>query len=398
MKENNTIDWKKLLGFSLCTILSTSALGSNSVPYTHPPETQTQWIHFGGYYKNLFFTSETTSPRERFFADTQRIRLESNLRINDSCSVYLTYDNEVILNDFSATSDFDVIRQKNQKKLNFLDLDQVLKDNTHVYWQHRIYRGYLKYTGSSFRAFIGKQAIDWSRMRLYHPFDIFTAVSPLDIEKDEKLGTDALNIELFPEYFSSLNFIYIPHKNSAGSGFGIKLNRKVHDYDLSFFASEYKKDEVIGFGFDGYLGQAGFRGELTSTHTDKKRNFARIALGMDHNFTPKLYAVAEYFYNGGAEKDTDRFLNSYNFSRKAMSMKKHILGLGAEYEFSGVIKFANYLFYDFEGKSTFYNPELRYSLTSNLDFSCGIQSFWGSKKSEFGSYNPLYYAQLKYYF
>jgi hypothetical protein len=120
---------------------------------------------------------------------------------------------------------------------------------------------------------------------------------------------------------------------------------------------------------------------------------------MDYNFTPKVYAVAEYFYNGGAQKDPEQFLNSYAFSRQTLSIYKHILSTGIEYAATGILKLASYFFYDCQEKSFFYNPEIRYNITSNMDFSCGSQFFWGDKsKSEFGVYKNLYYTQLKWYF
>jgi len=353
---------------------------------------------FSGYYKNLFTTSKTTSTKEDFFADIERLRLEVEKQFSDFLSAKIAYDNEIILNDFSNTSDFELIRQNNQKNLAFLDGDNVISDRKHVYWKHSLYRAYLKYFSHSFQAVLGKQAIDWSRMRFYHPFDLFNTISPLDLEKDEKIGADAINLEFYPDSISLINLIYVPYKNTEKTSFGLRLSRKIQDYDLFLIAASNKKDKVAGFGFDGYLFKAGLRSELTYTKKDNKKNFLRGAIGLDHNFTSKIYTIAEYFYNGGAEKDPEQFLNSYEFSRRALSMKKHILGAGIEYELSGITKIANYLFYDFAGRSFFINPEIKSNIRANLDLSIGAQLFTGSDTSEFGLYHRLFYFQLKKYF
>lgn len=182
------------------------------------------------------------------------------------------------------------------------------------------------------------------------------------------------------------------------TSFGLKLTRKIQDYDFSFIAAETKKDEVAGISFDGYLKEAGLRGEFTFTRKDNKKEFLRGIFGTDFNFTPKIYTVVEYFYNGGAEKDTAQFFNSYEFSRQAISMKKHIIGSGLEYELSGITKLANYLFYDFEGESLFYNPELKCNVLTDLDLSLGLQMFVGDEMTEFGNYHRLFYIQLKKFF
>lgn len=355
-------------------------------------------VKFSGYYKNIAVASKTTSSREDFYFFTERLRLQTDVKFTDKLSANLTYDNELILNDFSGTSDFATVRQKNQKNLAFMDTDKTISDRKHTYWKHYLHRAYVKYTSPLLQCTLGKQAIDWSRMKFYYPFDLFNPVSPLDLEQDEKIGADALNLEYFPDSFSSINLVYAPHENSGRTSAGIKASRKIKDYDISIMAAESKKDEVFGAGFDGYLKEAGFRGEITYTKKDNRREFLRSCIGMDHNLTPKLYGLAEYFYNGGAESDAGNFLNSYEFSRQAITMKKHIFGTGLEYELSGITKLANYLYYDFKGKSIFLNPEFRYNILANLDFSLGLQAFFGGENSEFGSYQEAYYARLKYFF
>jgi hypothetical protein len=351
-----------------------------------------------GYYKNLFMTSKTTDTKEGYVLDINRLRLQLDTKFTDALSANITYDNDVLLNDFSNNSSFDLIRHKNQKELSLWDADRTITDKKHVYYRHSLYRAYMTYHTASFRAIIGKQAIDWSRMRMYHPFDLFNPISPLDIEKDEKMGADALNLEFAPQAFSSINLIYAPDESFDRTSLGLKLSKKIKDYDLSLIGADIKKDMAAGFGFDGYLWEAGLRGELTFTRRDNKRKFLRTIIGMDYNVTPKIYAIAEYFYNGGAEKDTAEFLNSYEFGREALTTRKHLLGAGLEYEISGITKFANYVFYDFEGTSLFYNPELKHNLFTNLDISLGAQLFTGDSDSEFGSYHRLVYAQVKKYF
>lgn len=355
-------------------------------------------LKFSGYYKNLFAASKTTSAKEGYFADTNRLRLQLDAKFTDVLSSNIAYDNDVIINDFSKTADFDLIRHKNQKELAWWDTDHTITDKKHVYWRHSLYRANIKYYKSPVQVIAGKQAIDWSRMRFYHPFDLFNPISPLDIEKDEKMGVDALNLEFTPQGFASINFICAPNRTMEKTSFGLKLSKKVRDYDLSLIAADIKKDKTAGFGFDGYLWEAGLRGELSFTKRDNKRKFFRGIVGLDHNFTPKLYTIAEYFYNGGAEKDAAQFLNSYEFSRRAITMRRHVLGGGAEYELTGITKLANYLFYDFEGNSLFYNPEIKHNLLTNLDLSLGAQLFTGDDDSEFGNYHALVYAQAKAYF
>lgn len=351
-----------------------------------------------GYYKNIFNYSKTISTKEDYYADTNRLRLQGDYKFNDNLSTCVIYDHMLMPNDFENTPDFDLVRQQQQKFLTAWGTDKIITDQSNFYEKQLIYRAFFKYVNEKTNIVLGKQAIDWSRMKFYHPWDIFNPISPLDIEKDEKIGIDAINADFFPTSLSSINIIYAPYKNNSRAGYGLKLSKKIADYDLSFIASQYRKERIFGIGFDGYIKDAGFRGEITTNKNPASSTFARVSVGMDYNFTPKLYALAEYFYNGGAAENAQSFLNSYELSRQAMTIKKNIAGAGVEYALTGITKLATYLFYDFEGRSIFANPEIRCNATTNLDLILGVQFFNGNSDSEYGNYHNLVYSEVKYYF
>ncbi len=369
------------------------------LPLALPAASAEDKLNFSGSYKNLFTSSKAACDNQTLYAVTQRLRLQIEPQLTDELSALIAYDNEFILSDFSRTADFGPVRQKNQKTLNFWDADKVMADRSHFYWKTGLYRAYLKYASKSLHCTAGKLAIDWSRMKFYGPLDIFNAVSPLDIERDERIGVDAVNLEYFPTGFSAIQLIYIPHKNDERSGIALKAGQKIKDYDLGINVSYYKKELMAGASFDGYIKDAGLRGEVSFHRPDDRREFIRAAIGSDYNFNPKLYGVFEYFFNGGRAADAAQFSGSYEYSRQRLTLFKHILSAGLEYALSGITKLCGYLFYDCQKKSFFYNPEIRYNVLSNLDFTCGAQLFSGSDtQSEFGGYNNLYYAQLKFYF
>lgn len=390
MKPLNQLLYKAfILSFFLCLFYAPPAIAAE----------EDKQLDIGGYYKNLFTTSKTTSTIEEFVSCLQRVRIKANKKFTDKISATVMYDNEVLLNDFSHTPDFDIIKQQNQRSLAFWDADHVLFDERHLYWKHGIYRAYLQYHTPSLQCILGKQAIDWSRMRFYHPFDLFNPISPLDIEGDEKFGVDAINVEYYPEEFMMFNLIYAPHRDREQQAAGLRFLTKFHDYDIFLMGAEVKKDKIIGCGFDGYIKEAGFRGELTLTYKDDHDKFLRSALGLDYSFSPKLYGLIEYFYNGDAKIiNAGSFLGSYEFSRRALSITKHILGAGLEYEFSGITKLNNYVFCDFEGESIFYNPEFKWNVQTNTDLSVGAQVFEGDDESEYGNYHNLFYTELKLFF
>lgn len=355
-------------------------------------------LEISGYYKNIFYQTKSLYTKEDIFADTGRLRLEFKKEI-EPWQFFLSVDNEAIINDFANTSDFKFIRSKIQDNLTAIDLDKVSVDNEHLYLKHSVYRAYLKYYRPEFQVVLGKQSIDWGRMRFYSPLDLFNSLAPTEVEPDERIGIDALNLNFSSQDFSGLNLILAPAKNSGEASFGARLFHKIETFDCALIAASIRKDKVLGFLFDGYLRDAGFRGEFSYTKQDNKREFPRVSLGLDYNFFAKLHLLFEQFFNGGNDdNDATALTSSYSLSRKILSLKKHLSNLGITYELTPLVKLDNFIVYDWDGKSVFLNPQLRYNIFENTDISLGAQFFQGRSNSEFGDYQNAYYLQVKLFF
>jgi hypothetical protein len=351
-----------------------------------------------GYFKTLHNSSRSQSTKEDFFITTNRLRLEFNKQINP-WQFYLTLDNEALIHDAENLPEMDLIRSRSQDQLATIDLDKTSVDNEHLYLRHSIYRAYVKYYQPEFQAVVGKQSIDWGRLRFYSPADIFNAVGALDIEHDERVGIDAVNLNFTPEAFAGVNVVAAPAETSGESSGGIKIFKTISTYDAALIAASVNKDQIYGVLFDGYLKSAGFRGEITHTIQDGGRTFPRAGLGLDYTFNDKLYALVEYFYNGGHDdNDPDALTSSYRASRQILSLKKHLTSIWLKYSLTALFDFNQYIIYDTDGRSVVINPELSYDIAQNIDLSLGIQYYSGNAGSEFGDSQNLYYAEFKWFF
>ena len=352
---------------------------------------------FSGYYKILTAFSKSTTTKEGIYFALQRLRLQFNPKLGKNLELNLVYDHEFLLNDFSHTPQFDLIRQKDQKNFAFFDADKVISDTDHFYEDHLLFRGYLKFESPHSRWTFGKQLIDWGRMRFYSPLDIFNPPIPTDLEADERVGFDALNIELSSDNFSGLNLIYGPGREEDEQSFGLRLFKKIKTYDTFFIAAKHEEEKILGFGFDGYLLNAGLRGEFSYTKDGKER-YPRAALGVDYNFPNQIYVDLEYFYNGAANGDFGAFSTSLVEQRQRLSLKKDLISAMVTYEITPLLKCKGLAIYDIIGKSAFLNPELRYNIRKDLDVACGAQFFFETPDSEFQDSNNVYYLELKYFF
>ncbi len=363
-------------------------------------------LSISGYYKNTTATTKSNVNNNRYFGSINRLRLELKKSIA-SWQFNLTLDNEGLIHDFRNEPDFAFVETRTQNPTAKLDWDQVSVDKKHLYIKHTIHRAFIKYYNPKLQAIVGKQAVDWGKMRFYSPLDIFNAIRPTDIEPDERMGIDAINLNFSPTSFSGLNIVYSQGDDSDTTNMGIKAYGKVSTYDWSFILASANKQRTAGFAFDGYIKDAGFRGEISYAKADfdRDRSYLRTAVGMDYNFPNKVYLLFEQFYNGGHERS---FPNLISFSnrryRKILSLQKHLSSIFISYEATPLIKLHNSIIYDWEGDSVTINPEIKYDVFENVDLTVGAQIYSDKTDSlltsdnEFGVYENAYYFRLKWFF
>lgn len=351
-----------------------------------------------GYYKNIPLASRSFSSNKPYFAELQRFRIEPTIDIGD-VQIYAALDNEMINGNFVKTADFDLVKQKSEKNLDWLPVQWTLIDEKENYYTTYLYRGYIRYYDPKFQIIAGKQNINWGRCHFWSPMDLFNPNSPLDIEKDERVGVDAASITASITDLVSLDLIYVPYGALKKSGFATRTLCRIENYDVFLMVGQFKEDNVIGACIDGYLGGASIREECTYTWEHGGNKFFRSVTGIDYTFPNKLRMGGEYFFNGAAtDINKDIFLSSYQYSAHVLTMRKNLIGAQVGYDLSPLLKWDNYVIFDLDGRSIFLNPELKYNMKPNLDITLGVQIFSGIGSSEFGEYKDVYYAELKYYF
>lgn len=352
-----------------------------------------------GYYKNLFWVSKTVDTHKGYVADLQRLRLGVGRTFNEQLRAKVVLDQDMLLHNFRGSRDLRAIIHNDQHNLAFVDADKAYVNSGNLYAEFVLYRAYLKYDAAPLQMTVGKQMIDWGRMRFYSPMDLFNPISPFAIDRDERPGVDAVDIDFSPRDDIHLDTVYAAGRTFSDSSVGSRLLYRWHDYDLFLMGGDFQNAKVVGGGFDGYLRNAGFRGEFTQTHGESGRDFFRGAVGLEYSFFTKLSVLGEYFYNGGADdSDPVALIDSYRFFTQTLTLKKHLVGLAAEYEIHPLVKAANYVLYDAEGSSFFINPEIRYNMRANLDLKGGAQFYCGGGNTEFSGNQNIYYVQLQFFY
>lgn len=363
-----------------------------------PATAESQPLQVSGYYKNLTIFTESYTSKEDLYATINRLRIELFKEINP-WSFHVALDNELIGNDFANTPDFAVIRGREQQHSAVWDGDKTSVDNDHVYLRHAIFRAFAKYYSEDFQVTVGKQGIDWGVMRFYSPNDIFNTVGPVDLERDERVGVDAINLNVALGSLSGITAVVVPSDEDDEFMAAVKLYKTLETYDVALIAATIREQIIAGITFDGYIKSAGFRGEINHNHLDNGRSFVRASVGVDYSFSEKSYLLLEQLFNGGVDKSAGTaFLTDFKANRRLLSMEKNLTSLWYQYKITPLLEFNQYVIYDWDGNSAVYNPELKYNVTENADVTGGVQINFGDDGSEFGDIADLYYVQFELFF
>lgn len=352
-------------------------------------------FHSSGYVKNLFTRSDTLAE-EAVIADLSRLRLNAEASYLKALDLHLSYDQEAILGSVLRTDQFR--KSKDADPGTWIDADkEFLEVDRTMVWRHRLYRGYARFRTRRATLAVGRQRIAWGTARFWNPADLFNPISPLAIEREEKIGVDALDGELRLPGNSRAELVYAPQTAWNRSSLGSRLSSVVHSYELSAVTGKFGDDTVFGATFDGHLLNGELRGEGTVTDPKGEDPYLRAVLGYEYDFANTLSAFGEYFYNGNAAPDPtgeQRLL-----ARTIFTTQKHFLGAGLGYDITPLVRAEAYGILAVEdAESAFLNPRLRYNLRPNLDLLAGAQLFLGPARSEYGLLPNVYYAQVQWFF
>jgi len=350
---------------------------------------------FKGYYKNIYAATES-APGHGFYSDLNRLRLEADLSFKDGLSAHIAYDNEVILGTVLDTAEFNAA--KDARDDNLFDLSAAVADGGDMFWRQSIHRAYLRYARSNATLTAGRQRVPLGTGLIWNPSDLLDPVNPLQIERGERAGTDALSVDISTGPLSAFTLAYAPgHGSGAESWFArLRANRK--GFDVSGLAGGFRGDKVIGMDFSGYAGESGVRGEVTYTAPEEGSWFTRALIGVDHTFPSTLYITAEYLYNGGNDPLLSYSGGAVTTSSVILTRNRNFIGVAASYEVTPLLRFDSIVVLDMDDKSAALGPSLSYNILENLDLSAGVQIFTGKTGSEYGEAADLYYSELQLYF
>jgi len=365
-------------------------------------QTPSGWRHeFGGYYKALFTASRTVISRDRYGDLLNRLRLSYDASYHEWFQAHVGYDNEFHFGNLIQQPEFGLVRRR--QDANWLDLQSIVADREHAYWDTSLYRGYVTVGRKGLSLTVGRQRIAWGTARFWSPADAFNPLNPLQIETQERQGVDGAYLAYEMPSGLTWSTAYLPQNTFHRSTLATRLSGNVAGYDLAAFAGRFERDWMGGGSFAGQWGGAGIRGEATYRWRDPaspENNAFRLAAGADYAFANTLYLVGEYFYNQGQPVAGPGFdpASLFLFTSEIFTRNRHFLSAGATYDITPLFRVEGYVIADLAGPSALWMPQARYNLTPNTDLTFGAQLFTSRPGGEFEPPSNLMFAQFWLHF
>lgn len=283
----------------------------------------------------------------------------------------------------------------------YFDLtEKILSDNSFVLYSN-IDRLNLFYSNNDWEVQIGRQRINLGVSYVWTPNDIFNSASFLNFDYVEKSGSDAIRIEKYFDYASSLQLVAKADNNKNITAAAVyKFNKWNYDFQSIIGFSE--DDYIFGAGWTGNISGAGFYGE--ATYFDNRKYFDNvflISIGGNYMFSNNLLVNAEVLYNSyGNKLKQINTLSIFNleYSAKYLSRADYSIFFSAQYPITPLINTSLSAIINPNDGSMLINPYIEISLNESVYLLIAGQLFQGKKATEWGDYGKFYFMRIKWNF
>ncbi len=351
---------------------------------------------FSGYVVEIPAYQGARWPVAEHFLNLARLRGRSNLNLWSNARLVLEYEVSSLYHSIPnpiGSAEEEVNRQI--VPLRWTPIDEPRHRVTHY-----VDRFHFDQTLGDWDMVVGRQRIAWGTGRVWNPTDLFNPLNPTNYGKIEKDGVDAALVRVHLGSFTDISAVLNPQKDSKTTNAGFRFRTNFSEFDVSVVGGMFDDRAVLGGDFAGNFLTAGVRGEgIISAASDQlDANFAKLILGIDYQFTSKLYGLLEYHFNG--EGATAK--SKYDITRLAKGL---IVNVGRNYwtvQMSYLIHpLVNTLFSytrNMDDGSLFLGIGISSSPANEVGVTVGGQLFAGEASSEYGRYPDSFYIKAEFFF
>ncbi len=252
---------------------------------------------------------------------------------------------------------------------------------------------------------VGRQRINWGIGMVWQPNDIFNSFNYLNFNYPERPGSDAVRVQYYTSYTSSLDLAY-KIDNQDKSSYAMKYSFNLWNYDLQIMGGVMNEDYYMaGLGWSGDIKGAGFSGEASYfkpiTSGAGFKETVLVSISANYTFKNSLYINFSALYNsqGTTEKAGRGFFSLINnLTVLDYTKSKAELFGQISYSVTPLIRVdLSSILNPFDG-SFYLGPSVNFSLTDNISFDLIAQTFFGKSGTEYGDFGQMYFGQLTWNF
>lgn len=286
----------------------------------------------------------------------------------------------------------------------YLNLTKKITSGDSYVFYSNIDRLNLTYVKDNFEIQIGRQRINWGINSVWTPNDIFNSSSFINFDYAEKPGSDALRVQYYFDYASSLELVgKLDIKKDLTLAAKYQINK--WDYDFQFIGGLSEYDQIYGLGWSGSIATSGFTGEATYFNSRKSdQSYDQLlvsSIGWNYTFSNSLFVSAELLYNseGRVGKLQSRVnLFDLDYSAKNLSQGRYSIFLQSSYPITSLINSSIAGIINPTDNSLFVSPSAEFSLNEDVYLLLTSQIFVGDVFTEWGEYGEFYYMRIKWNF
>lgn len=295
-----------------------------------------------------------------------------------------------------------------------LETDPGLVDLSFLYWQsdeallHTTFdRAFAQYENQKWNIRVGRQRINWGINTVWNPNDVFNQYNYFDFDYEERPGTDAIRVQHFINYSSSIEIGYAPAEEAENSIAAALYKFNKWAYDFQLLAGYFQEDVTLGGGWAGNIKNAGFKGEFNQYIPTKRlgdENFI-ASVAVDYQFKIGLYMQVSYLYNqlGSNTANISDFsaVNVQVQSAKNIFPFRHTAFIQLGFNMTPLMRFDWATMASPKFDHFIAIPSLSYSLKDNLDALLTAQLFVAKNpfnEDKIDWLSAAVFARLKYSF
>lgn len=363
---------------------------------------QTATPTLGGYVKYLPTARFSNEFDEVWTDQLLHNRLNGEWRINASNTLRGALRTRLFYGDSPANLPF---------FRDFIEADEGWVSLSHVWLEHDAFlfhsicdRLFWELNQGRWNIKAGRQRINWGVNRVFNPHDLFNVYSFFDFDYEEMPGSDALRVQYYRNSLSVIDMAYSPSRDPKKQVAALRYATHYKQYDLQWIGGYFNHRWVGGMGWSGFLGQGGFKGEVSAFYDAEIEPAIQpfnwvAALSFDYLFKHGGYAMVEYLYNPKREGVSNPILLfAQPLRADDLSFTDHVLFMNYHYAFTPVLSGGMALMVFPSERGMFASPNIRYSLGQNTDLMVLSQVFGGGKESLLSGAGTLFAAALKWSF